>query len=521
MQGSTKKCHVLVTIVHEGTSRGSLSLCNCCCELEEPVEGATRRRFDKLKRCVSRFAPSTSRERLLCDMRCDWMTSRCVEPIKSNAIIGVVTAKCERLPLGCDGLTGPDDHGPMISRLIHRGIETVINNDMNAKERATEKKVIPFSPTRGFCRRLSDCVIMGPASSTAHHIPRRTTHLPQVEELHKELAKEKELKSMYKMRLQRTQSFLNYCQQLAQDNGFFNLILNKHKADSPSPSLPSTEQVPHPPLAALVNQARINGWYIHPEEIEIHHLSAQGTTADIYKGRWRGIDVAIKCMYPDFFQSNDNGVSFFAQEVETLSSQRHPFVLQLMGRALILRIDVGSHKERTIPLPPLKDRLAKALEIAQAMQYLHESKPKIVHRDLKPSNIFLDDALHVRVADFGHARFLSDGEKAMTGETGTFIYMAPEVISCSAYDEKCDIYSFGVILNELVSGEYPYIDTDYGPSKIALEVAQNGLRPSIAKAETNIIDLIQQLWDQEPAGRPSFNEITYNLRNILGDNKFE
>ncbi|XP_073120434.1 serine/threonine-protein kinase STY17-like [Henckelia pumila] len=180
------------------------------------------------------------------------------------------------------------------------------------------------------------------------------------------------------------------------------------------------------------------------------------------------------------------------------------------------------HKQRNIPLPPFKDRLAKALEIAQAMQYLHQSNPKIVHRDLKPSNIFLDDALHVRVADFGHARFLSDGEKALTGETGTFIYMAPEVISCGAYDEKCDVYSFGVILNELVSGEYPYIDTDYGPSKIALEVAENGLRPSIAKAgtylEEMIIELIQQLWDQEPAARPSFNEITCNLRNILGDN---
>ncbi|KAK4388706.1 Serine/threonine-protein kinase STY17 [Sesamum angolense] len=95
-------------------------------------------------------------------------------------------------------------------------------------------------------------------------------------------------------------------------------------------------------------------------------------------------------------------------------------------------------KERTIPLPPLKDRIAKALEISQAMQYLHECKPKILHRDLKPSNIFLDDALHVRVADFGHARYLIDGEKALTGETGTFIYMAPEVIQCGPYDEKCD-----------------------------------------------------------------------------------
>jgi len=58
-------------------------------------------------------------------------------------------------------------------------------------------------------------------------------------------------------------------------------------------------------------------------------------------------------------------------------------------------------KERVTTLHPFEERLAKALEIAQGMQYLHEHKPMIIHRDLKPSNIFLDDAFHVRVADFG------------------------------------------------------------------------------------------------------------------------
>lgn len=245
--------------------------------------------------------------------------------------------------------------------------------------------------------------------------------------------------------------------------------------------------------------------------------------------------MAIKCIYPDFFRSNENGVSFFAQEVETLSTQRHPFVLQLMGACLdppencwivteFLSTNLKDwlhgpgkrQRERTVPLPPLKERIAKALEISQAMQYLHESKPcKILHRDLKPSNIFLDDALHVRVADFGHARYLTDGEKALTGETGildefsdniyfhilccqyyrhvslifysdnvfiffltlgTFVYMAPEVIKCGPYDEKCDVYSFGVVLNELVSGEYPYIDTDFGPSKVVMILLINIIR---------------------------------------------
>lgn len=147
--------------------------------------------------------------------------------------------------------------------------------------------------------------------------------------------------------------------------------------------------------------------------------------------------MAVKCLYPDFFETNDNGVAFFAQELDTLCRQRHPYILQLMGACLDppnyawvvtefmsttlkewLHGPGNRRKGRMIPLPPLKERVARALEIALAMQYLHGQKPMVIHRDLKPSNIFLDDAIHVRVADFGHARFLSDEEKALTGETG-------------------------------------------------------------------------------------------------------
>lgn len=172
-------------------------------------------------------------------------------------------------------------------------------------------------------------------------------------------------------------------------------------------------------------------------QIEFEEKIGQGSTAHIYKGIWHGLDVAIKCIYPDFFESNENGISFFAQELDTLCRQRHRYVLQLMGACL----DPPNHawvvteflsttlkewlhgpgnrqRERMIPLPLLKERLDRALEISQAMQYLHGQKPKVIHRDLKPSNIFLDGAMHVRVADFGHARFLSDEEKALTGETG-------------------------------------------------------------------------------------------------------
>ncbi|MED6144541.1 hypothetical protein PIB30_016586 [Stylosanthes scabra] len=350
---------------------------------------------------------------------------------------------------------------------------------------------------------------------------------------------------MYRKRMERTQDYLRYCLQVAQEKGILDLIVqNKDEfqqaINSTVPPIPPTPTpIPpphHPNLAAIIHQAKIAGWYIHPTEIQLGEKIGQGTTAEIHRGTWRGCEVAVKCITAEFFNTNANGVAFFAQEVETLSKQRNRFVLHLMGACL----DPPHHawlvteylsttlkdwlhgsgnnrkKGRTVPLPPLKERVTKALEIAQGMQYLHEQKPKLLHRDLKPSNIFLDDGMHVRVADFGHARFLDDHEMALTGETGTYVYMAPEVIKCEPYNEKCDVYSFGVILNELLTGKYPFLETDFGPAKIAMEVVESKMRPMLASGEDGeVIDLVCSCWDGNPSKRPSFATITSALKTYV------
>ncbi|KQJ90439.1 serine/threonine-protein kinase STY13 [Brachypodium distachyon] len=387
----------------------------------------------------------------------------------------------------------------------------------------------------------------------------------QVAKLRDEVQKQSDLKETCKARLESTQEYLRFCLEVAQEHGFLHLISNSSNDESPhqddetdaataagadgederAKAEAEAEAPPSDPyLAATRELALQHGWSISPDEIELHEMIGQGSTADIHRATWRGLDVAVKWVRPEFFFSlSSNGMAgdaeaFFAQEADLLSRQRHPHVLRLMGACLrppdscflVTELLSGAtlgewlhgakdrrRRQRDHPTPTLADRVSRALEIALAMRYLHEQTPRVLHRDLKPSNVLLDGDWSARVADFGHARFLPDGKAALTGETGTYVYMAPEVIRCEPYTEKCDVYSFGVILNELVTGEHPYIDTSYGPSKIALEVADGKLRPRLPEDDANsgaLVDLICRTWHAEPLNRPSFDTITSALREI-------
>ncbi|XP_054796776.1 uncharacterized protein LOC129302127 [Prosopis cineraria] len=424
-------------------------------------------------------------------------------------------------------------------------------SDSKRKQQVEAPSPVPSRCCRGF----GNVKTSGPTLSILQY-QQQLQHSERLEgkviDLEKEVQRQKELRVLYRKRMERTQDYLRYCLEIAQENGILDLIthskgelqqspLSVHSVNSTaSPQIrsPIHRRQHHPDLAAIIDHAKIHGWYIDPLEIQLEEKIGQGTTAEIYSATWRGCDVAVKCMTTDFFRTNGNGVIFFAQEVETLSRQRHRFVLQLMGACLdpphhawLVTERVSTtlkdwlhgpgkrRRDRQIPLPSLKDRVTRALEIAQAMQYLHEQNPKVIHRDLKPSNIFLDDDLHVRIADFGHARFLSDHEMALTGETGTYVYMAPELIRCEPYNEKCDIYSFGIILNELVTGNHPYIETDYSPTKIAVEVVEGKLRPRAAEDREGeveeLVRLIRLCWDGNPTTRPSFATITSTLKACI------
>ncbi|VAH54802.1 unnamed protein product [Triticum turgidum subsp. durum] len=147
-----------------------------------------------------------------------------------------------------------------------------------------------------------------------------------------------------------------------------------------------------------------------------------------------------------------------------------------------------------------------AIGISKGMDYLHQNN--IIHRDLKSANLLLGDAQVVKIADFGVSQ-----EGDMTSENGTYRWIAPEVINHKAYDHKADVFSFAIVLWELVTSKVPY--ENMTPLQAALSVRQ-GIRLVIpSSVHPRLSKLIQRCWGENPHTRPVFSEITAELQDIL------
>lgn len=178
-----------------------------------------------------------------------------------------------------------------------------------------------------------------------------------------------------------------------------------------------------------------------------------------------GITVAVKRLAVGRF----HGVQQFHAEVKTLGRVRHPNLVTLVGyhaseteMFLIYNYLPGGNlenfiKERSTRANDWKILHKIALDIAHALAYLHDQcVPRVLHRDVKPSNILLDNNLNAYLSDFGLSRLLGTSEThATTGVAGTFGYLAPEYAMTCRVSDKSDVYSYGVVLLELISDKKP------------------------------------------------------------------
>ncbi|XP_008781231.1 serine/threonine-protein kinase STY46-like isoform X2 [Phoenix dactylifera] len=253
-------------------------------------------------------------------------------------------------------------------------------------------------------------------------------------------------------------------------------------------------------------------WEIDFRLLKFGNKVASGSYGDLYRGTYCSQDVAIKVLKPE--RTNADMLREFAQEVYIMRKVRHKNVVQFIGACtrppsvcIVTEFMSGGsvydflHKQKGVfKLPAL---LRVAIDISKGMNYLHQNN--IIHRDLKAANLLMDENEVVKVADFGVARVKSQSG-VMTAETGTYRWMAPEVIEHKPYDHKADVFSFGIVLWELLTGKIPY---EYlTPLQAAVGVVQKGLRPTIPKhTHPKVAELLEKCWQQDPAQRPDFSEI--------------
>lgn len=152
-------------------------------------------------------------------------------------------------------------------------------------------------------------------------------------------------------------------------------------------------------------------------------------------------------------------------------------------------------------------RIQIAADTATAMEYLHSHDPAIIHRDLKSLNLLMSTDGVIKLCDFGLVQ-------AKTTQAGTPAYMAPELLRNRAYNKSVDVYSFGILLFEIFSGEIPF--RAYDVEGINRAVC-NGERPRIPTLDTpiEIRELMEDCWDQNATRRPSFSIITQRLATLL------
>ncbi|CAN1175817.1 Serine/threonine-protein kinase STY17 [Linum perenne] len=260
-------------------------------------------------------------------------------------------------------------------------------------------------------------------------------------------------------------------------------------------------------------------WEIDQRLLKHEEKIASGSYGDLYRGVYLGQDVAIKVLRSEHLNSSQ--VDEFSHEVAILREVQHINVVQFVGACteypnlcIVTEYMPGGslydYLHKNHDSLKLSQLLKFAIDVSKGMEYLHQNN--IIHRDLKTANLLMDADNVVKVADFGIARFQNQGG-VMTAETGTYRWMAPEVINHQPYDQKADVFSFAIVLWELVTAKVPY--ETMTPLQAALGVRQ-GKRPEIPEnLHPGLSDLMQRCWETDPVNRPPFSEITVELERLL------
>lgn len=290
-------------------------------------------------------------------------------------------------------------------------------------------------------------------------------------------------------------------------------------------AMPSSSNIPSTPSLQKKNASRK---ILHEFELDFNELVfgeevGRGSFGIVFHGRWRGTDVAIKQMKSEAMTERE--LQDFETEASLMKSLRpHPNVVLLLGVSLPPNplcivtefVENGSLWDylSSAAKIPLSQKIRFIRGISAGMVHLHSEN--IIHRDLACRNVLLTRDFDPKISDFGMSRNDETNQANSTkSDTGPLKWMAPEALNEKVYSVATDVWSFGVVIFEIMERQEPYADLN--AIQAASRVALQGLRlspPSDPKCPQIIIEIFHQCFKTDPNQRPSFKDISLRLEAI-------
>jgi len=259
-----------------------------------------------------------------------------------------------------------------------------------------------------------------------------------------------------------------------------------------------------------------------PKAIDFKEIVGAGSYAEVYRGVWKHDDVAVKRFHSK--NMNEKELKQFMAELNMLASLNHEHIVKFLAGSAKApnfciitefiypgNLQVVLKKQSEYKLD-WDERVQMALDVARGVDYLHTFKSPIIHRDLKSSNLLVTQDMRVKVGDFGASRHIIPS--GLMSCCGTPVYMAPEVLRGEKYDEQADIYSFGIVMWEIMTRSVPF--EGIIPVVAGMKIAYENARPAIPHTvqSPEYLALMRACWDPKSEERPASGTTVTGLEHL-------
>ncbi|XP_017853475.2 putative mitogen-activated protein kinase kinase kinase 7-like [Drosophila busckii] len=261
---------------------------------------------------------------------------------------------------------------------------------------------------------------------------------------------------------------------------------------------------------------------VDPTEIKLLKKLGQGSYGEVFKASWSPRSLSMTYAVKRISYVDEKCKQDVEKEALLLTSVSHDNIIKLYGishdtsplgnRILLLMeyaengsLEAYIHSGRNFAYDDLLNLMRQCVK---ALAYLHGCEPKIMHRDVKTANMVLtSDYRKLKICDFGLVKSVATKN---TEQIGSIPYRAPEIYNTNKYDEKCDVYSFGIVLWEVMSQRQPFENCEI--ANIMYQVLLDKKRPDINavnghQMSNHIKLIITKCWEEDPKARPSMKDL--------------